>query len=40
LLDLLSAPGERVPVSGDGQENLRAVLEFYREVFRGLDRKG
>jgi glycosyltransferase involved in cell wall biosynthesis len=32
LLELLSADRERAPVAGDGQENLRQVLEFYNEL--------
>jgi glycogen synthase len=29
---LAAAPAERAPAAGDGQENLRAVVEFYREL--------
>jgi glycosyltransferase involved in cell wall biosynthesis len=29
---LSAAPPERAPAAGDGQENLRAVVEFYREL--------
>jgi glycosyltransferase involved in cell wall biosynthesis len=32
LLEVLSARSRRAPVAGDGQENLRAVVEFYREL--------
>jgi glycosyltransferase involved in cell wall biosynthesis len=32
--EVLASPGGRAPVAGDGQENVRAVLEFYREILR------
>jgi glycosyltransferase involved in cell wall biosynthesis len=32
LLEVLSEGRERTPVAGDGQENLRAVVEFYGEL--------
>ncbi|MGO9259649.1 MAG: glycosyltransferase family 4 protein [Bryobacteraceae bacterium] len=32
VFEVLAAPRERAPVTGDGQENLRAVVEFYREL--------
>jgi glycosyltransferase involved in cell wall biosynthesis len=32
ILEVLCAGKARAPVAGDGQENLRAVADFYREV--------
>jgi glycosyltransferase involved in cell wall biosynthesis len=32
VFDVLSAGRGQTPVTGDGQENIRAVVEFYREV--------
>jgi len=34
LCELLSAGRQRAPVAGDGQENLRQVVEFYRELLQ------
>lgn len=34
LFEVLSAGRERPPVSGNGQENLRAVVDFYRELLQ------
>jgi len=28
----LAGPDSRRPPAGDGQENIRSVLEFYREI--------
>ena len=35
ILETLAAPGPRRPPAGDGMENIRAVLEFYRELLAG-----
>jgi len=35
LFEALSAPRKRSPVAGDGQENLRAVVEFYQQILAG-----
>jgi glycosyltransferase involved in cell wall biosynthesis len=32
VFELLAEPGARHPAAGDGQENIRAVIEFYREL--------
>ena len=32
--EVLAAPGGRAPIAGDGQENVRAVVEFYREILK------
>jgi glycosyltransferase involved in cell wall biosynthesis len=39
LFEVLSAARERVPVAGDGQENLRSVVEFYQRTLHGFDDK-
>ena len=33
--EVLASPVGRAEVAGDGQENVRAVLEFYREILEG-----
>jgi glycosyltransferase involved in cell wall biosynthesis len=35
IFELLAEPGARHPAAGDGQENIRAVIEFYRELSAG-----
>jgi glycosyltransferase involved in cell wall biosynthesis len=41
VFEVLAAPStERAPVTGDGQGNLRAVVEFYRELLAMDSRKG
>ena len=32
ILELLAAPAPRPAPAGDGQENIRAIMDFYREV--------
>ena len=35
LFDVLSGGRQRTPVAGDGQENLRRVVELYGEILKG-----
>jgi hypothetical protein len=37
---ILIAGGERRPPAGDGQENVRAVVQFYEELLGGSTRSG
>ena len=40
IIDVLSNPENRRPPAGDGHENIRKVLDFYREILREDRRPG